>query len=105
MSKLFQQLIMLSCAVYMASASLAIALPNSRFPSKCYDGEKTYDVGVHYPGNKCESIICQEDLSLLFRTCGSEAAPDGYEIVQDLSRKYPECCSKLTVKKKKSEQK
>lgn len=26
----------------------------SEFPTKCYNGEKTYDVGVHYPENKCE---------------------------------------------------
>lgn len=36
---------------------------------------------------------------ILIYSCGSEAAPDGYEIVQDFNKKYPECCSKLTVKK------
>lgn len=38
------------------------------YPGQCYDGKHAYNVGVHYPENKCMRLRCTEDFILDFAT-------------------------------------
>lgn len=36
------------------------------FPGKCYDGERTYDVGTYYSKTQCVKMVCGKDFTMDF---------------------------------------
>lgn len=41
---------------------------NLEYPGQCYDGKRAYNMGIHYPENKCMRLSCDENFILQFAT-------------------------------------
>lgn len=65
------------------------------FPGKCYDGDRTYDVGTYYSKTDCMKMECAKDFSMTFMGCGSVQPPEGFVNIPDLSKQYPDCCTNI----------
>ncbi|XP_029724624.2 uncharacterized protein LOC115253693 isoform X1 [Aedes albopictus] len=91
------------CCLIAAALAARMIQPNATHPDhpgKCYHRSSglVFDVDEKktLPGT-CMLVLCSEDYSLIFHTCGvavMDDDPDCEPIEQDFTKNYPECCNK-----------